>query len=69
LSLWGLFSHEVLAERYTLSSFALLAAMNTNQKWYLKYTNRNFNMAPSPSIAPSFLPPVRNQKIVPQKRD
>lgn len=69
ISLWGLFSHEVLAERYTLSTFALIAAMNTNQKWYLKYTNRNFNMVPSPSIAPSFLPPVRNQKIVPQKRD
>jgi O-Antigen ligase len=69
LSLWGLFSHEVLAERYTLSSFALIAAMNTNQKWYLKYTNRNFNMAPSPSIAPDFLPPIRNKKIVPQKRD
>jgi O-Antigen ligase len=69
LSLWGFFSHEVLAERYTLSTFALLAAMNTNQKWYLKYTNRNFKMAPSPSIAPSFLPPVRNQKIVRQKRD
>jgi O-Antigen ligase len=69
LSLWGLFSHEVLAERYTLSSFALIAAMNTNQKWYLKFTNRNFNMAPSPSIAPAFLPPVRNKKIFPQKRD
>jgi O-Antigen ligase len=69
LSLWGFFSHEVLAERYTLSTFALLAAMNTSQKWYLKYTNRNFKMAPSPSIAPSFLPPVRNQKIVRQKRD
>ncbi len=69
LSLWGLFSHEVLAERYTLSSFALIAAMNTNQKWYLKYTNRNFNMAPSPSIAPAFLPPVRTQKSISQKRD
>ncbi|WP_309736602.1 O-antigen ligase family protein [Chamaesiphon sp. OTE_75_metabat_556] len=69
VSLWGLFSHEVLAERFTLSSFALLAAMNTNQKWYLKYTNRNFNTAPSPSIAPAFLPPVRNQRIVSQKRD
>lgn len=69
VSLWGLFSHEVLAERYTLSSFALIAAMNTNQKWYLKYANRNFNMAPTPSIAPTFLPPVRNKKIVSQKRD
>jgi O-Antigen ligase len=69
ISLWGLFSHEVLAERFTLSSFALLAAMNTNQKWYLKYTNRNFQMAPSISAAPLFLPPARNLKIVSQKRD
>ena len=69
MSLWGLFSHEVLAERYTLSSFALLAAMNTNQKWYLKHTNRNFQMTPPRSITPLLLPPVRNQKIVSQKRD
>lgn len=69
MTLWGLFSHEVLAERYTLSSFALLAAMNTNQKWYLKHTNRNFQMAPSRSSRPLLLPPVRNQKIVSQKRD
>jgi O-Antigen ligase len=69
LTLWGLFSHEVLAERYTLSSFALLAAMNTNQKWYLKYTNRNFQMAPS-STTQLVLPPARtNQKIVSQRRD
>jgi hypothetical protein len=58
-----------LAERYTLSSFALLAAMNTNQKWYLKYTNRNFQMEPPPSTASLFLPPARDQKIVSQKRD
>jgi O-Antigen ligase len=69
LSLWGLFSHEVLAERYTLSSFALLAAMNTNQKWYLKYTNRNFQMAPPLSTASLFLPPARSQKIFTEKRD
>ena len=69
MTLWGLFSHEVLAERYTLSSFALLAAMNTNQKWYLKHTNRNFQMTPPRSISPLLLPPVRNQKIVSQKRD
>jgi O-antigen ligase len=68
LSLWGLFSHELLAERYTLSSFALLAAMNTNQKWYLKYTNRNFQMAPPLSATPLLLPPARNQKIISQKR-
>ncbi len=69
LSLWGFFSHEVLAERYTLSTFALLAAMNTNQKWYLKYTNRNFQMAPSLSTASLFLPPARDRKIIAQKRD
>ncbi len=69
LSLWGLFSHEVLAERYTLSSFALIAAMNTNQKWYLKYTNRNFQMEPSMSPTSLFLPPARNQKIISQDRD
>ncbi len=69
VSLWGLFSHEVLAERYTLSSFALLAAMNTNQKWYLKYANRNFQMAPPLSKVPLLLPPARNNKIVYQKRD
>lgn len=69
LSLWGLFSHEVLAERYTLSSFALLAAMNTNQRWYLKYTNRNFQVAPSLSRASLFLPPARSQKIFTEDRD
>ncbi|WP_310482248.1 O-antigen ligase family protein [Chamaesiphon sp. VAR_48_metabat_403] len=69
LSLWGFFSHEVLAERYTLSTIALLAAMNTNQKWYLKHTNRNFQMAPSMSTASLFLPPVRDRKIITQKRD
>jgi O-antigen ligase len=69
LGLWGLFSHEVLAERYTLSSFALIAAMNTNQKWYLKHTNRNFQMAPSISPTSLFLPPARNQKIISQHRD
>ncbi len=69
LSLWGLFSHEVLAERYTLSSFALLAAMNTNQRWYLKYTNRNFQTAPPLSSASLFLPPARSQNIFTDKRD
>jgi O-antigen ligase len=69
LSLWGLFSHEVLAERYTLSSLALIAAMNTNQKWYLKHTNRNFQMTPSMSPTSLFLPPARNQKIISQNRD
>ena len=69
LSLWGLFSHEVLAERYTLSSLALVAAMNTNQKWYLKHTNRNFQLAPSMSPTSLFLPPARNQKTISQNRD
>ena len=69
LGIWGLFSHEVLAERYTLSSFALIAAMNTNQKWYLKHTNRNFQMAPAMSPTSLFLPPARNQKIISQNRD
>ena len=69
MSLWGLFSHEVLAERYTLSSFALLAAMNTNQRWYMKYTNRNFQIAPSLSRASLFLPPARSQKIFTENSD
>ncbi|WP_310411670.1 O-antigen ligase family protein [Chamaesiphon sp. OTE_8_metabat_110] len=69
LGLWGLFSHEVLAERYTLASMALLAAMNTNQKWYLKHTNRNFQLAPSMSRTSLYLPPARNQKIISQNRD
>ena len=69
LSLWGLFSHEVLAERYTLSTIALLAAMNTNQRWYLKYTNRNFQVAPSLSKASLFLPPARSQNIFTEDRD
>ena len=69
LGLWGLFSHEVLAERYTLSSLALIAAMNTNQKWYLKHTNRNFQLAPSMSPTSLFLPPARDQKTIFQNRD
>jgi O-antigen ligase len=69
LSLWGFFSHEVLAERYTLSTIALLAAMNTNQKWYLKYTKTNFQMAPPLATAPLMLPPARSQNTIYQKRD
>lgn len=66
ISVWGFFSHEVLAERYTLSIFALLAAMNTNQRWYLKYTNRNFQMAPPLEPTQLRLPPPRHQKILPR---
>jgi O-antigen ligase len=69
VSFWGLFSHEVLAERFTLSSFALLAAMNTNQKWYVKHTNRNFKLAPRQSTAQLLLPPARDRKIFSQNRD
>jgi O-Antigen ligase len=58
VSLWGLFSHEVLAERYTLSSFAFLAAMNTNQQWYLKYANRNPQLG-SRRRSQLLLPPSR----------
>jgi hypothetical protein len=46
MSLWGVFSHEVLAERYILSAFALFAAISTNQRWYLRYANGNVLMAP-----------------------
>ncbi len=63
LTLWGLFSHEVLAERYTLSTFALLAAMNTNQRWYMKYTNRNYQVAPPLVRAPLLLPPARERNL------
>jgi O-Antigen ligase len=69
LALWGLFSHEVLAERYTLSTFALLAALNTNQSWYLKYTNRNYQTAPTSLRTPLLLPPARNVKMLPPSRD
>jgi hypothetical protein len=70
ISVWGFFSHEVLAERYTLSSFAFLAAMNTNQKWYLKYTNGNIRIAP-PLLEPKQLrlPAPRHQKFWPRNPD
>jgi hypothetical protein len=70
ISVWGFFSHEVLAERYTLSSFALLAAMNTNQKWYLKYTNGNMMLAPPLLEAKQLkLPQPRPQKFWPRNPD
>ena len=58
MSLWGIFSHNVLEERYILSIFALFAAMTTNQNWYLKYTNRNFQQ-PLPINRQLILPPTR----------
>jgi 4-amino-4-deoxy-L-arabinose transferase-like glycosyltransferase len=71
VSLWGLFSHEVLAERYTLSSFALLAAMNTNQQWYMKFAQRNAQMGSRRSRAQRLLPPARqpSQLALPPARD
>jgi O-Antigen ligase len=62
ISLWGLFSHEVLAERYTLASFAFLAAMNTNERWHLKHARRGALMQQRLSRAQRFLPPARNQR-------
>lgn len=59
ISLWGIFSHEVLAERYILTSFAFIAAMNTNEQWYLKYTNR-FRL-PGRSTPPQLLLPPSRQ--------
>ncbi len=68
ISMWGLFSHEVLAERYILTIFALMAAMNTNQKWYLKYTNHKVQMAPAIPTTPLRLPPARTEKIISRDR-
>jgi hypothetical protein len=64
MSLWGIFSHNVLEERYILSAFALMAAVNTNQKWYLKYANGGFQMAQPPENAPAILPPARAQQAI-----
>lgn len=61
ISLWGIFSHNVLEERYILLSFALFAAINTNQKWYLKYSHDNFQAARAPDRARLILPPARQQ--------
>ncbi len=62
ITLWGLFSHEVLAERYTLASFAFLAAMNTNEKWHLKYANARDQAGLRQSRAQRLLPPSRDQR-------
>jgi hypothetical protein len=64
VSLWGIFSHNVLEERYVLITFGLLAAMNTNQKWYLKYSNNNFQAAQAPENARPILPPARKQRAI-----
>jgi hypothetical protein len=64
MCLWGVFSHNVLEERYILSTFALLSALNTNQRWYLKYSPQNF-MALPPARAQFLLPPARNQRALP----
>lgn len=58
VSLWGIFSHNILEERYILSIFALFAAMTTNQNWYLKYTNRNVQQT-MPMSRQLILPPTR----------
>jgi O-antigen ligase len=64
MSLWGIFSHNVLEERYILSTFALLAALNTNQKWYLKYANNNLKALPPAIDKQPILPPARNQQAI-----
>jgi O-antigen ligase len=70
ITIWGLFSHEVLAERYTLSSFAFLAAMNTNQRWYLKHELRR-NISQRLSRSQLLLPQARRepQLALPQASD
>jgi O-Antigen ligase len=62
ITLWGLFSHEVLAERYTLASFALIAAMNTNERWHLKHDRSGAQINQRLSRAQRLLPPARNQR-------
>lgn len=60
MALWGIFSHNVLEERNILCLFSLLAAMNTSEKWYLKYSASNFRMAQAPATGRPILPPARN---------
>jgi O-Antigen ligase len=64
MALWGIFSHNILEERYILTIFALLAAMNTNEKWYLKYSSGNFQLAQAPPNAPLILPPPRDLQAI-----
>ena len=66
MSLLGVFSHNVLEERYILISFSLLAAMNTNQRRYLSYSlGGNMMMALPPAKAQFLLPPARTQRMLP----
>ncbi len=65
ISLWGIFSHNVLEERYLLLIFGFLAALNNNQKWYLKYSNdHNFQVAQPPTDGRLILPPPRKQQAI-----
>jgi O-Antigen ligase len=64
MSLWGIFSHDIMEEKYILSMFALLAAMNTNERWYYKYSNDDFQVAQAPENARLILPPARNQQLL-----
>ncbi len=61
LLMWGLFSHNVLEERYILLTFSLLAAMSTTKDWQLKYPTRNFQLALPPARAQFYLPPARER--------
>jgi hypothetical protein len=63
IGLWGLFSHNVLDEKYILLPFALLAAMKANQSWYLKYATGNFQLALAPARAQFLLPTARTTKV------
>jgi O-Antigen ligase len=64
IGLWGLFSHNVLEEKYILLPFALLAAMKTNHNWYHKYAIGKFQLALAPAQAQFLLPPARTQKVL-----
>lgn len=65
MGLWGIFSHNVLEERYILITFALVAAMNTNQRRYSQYFADKVTLALPPARAQLLLPPVRNQRALP----
>jgi O-antigen ligase len=65
MGLWGVFSHNVLEERYILITLSLVAAMNTNQRWHVKYSPQNFQLALPPANAQFLLPPARNQRLLP----
>jgi hypothetical protein len=65
ISLWGLFSHNVLEEKYILLPFALLGAMRVNQNCYLKYATGKFQLALAPARAQFLLPPARTTKVSP----